>query len=81
MCSILAWTVGPKEATLFPEKYPDVAEFLQHISGWEPHDFSQRLGGSDCASLVVIIYNIWPHEAVAEVSKGKIYINQKNMCL
>ena len=25
--------------------------------------------------------NIEPHEAVPEVSKGKIHINQKNMCL
>ena len=29
----------------------------------------------------VYIYNIEPHEAVPEVSKGKIHINQKNMCL
>eukprot|EP00434_Breviolum_minutum_P006998 symbB.v1.2.006175.t1/scaffold367.1/size382069/8 len=30
------------EATLFPEKYPDVAEFLQHISGFDTVDDESR---------------------------------------
>ena len=29
----LSTIIESKEATIFPEQYPDVAEFLQHISG------------------------------------------------